>query len=233
MNENLSKLVELQKIDKEIVKLKKSLEEFPLRYSHQKKLHDEKETALNEFKNTSHDFTKRKREIELELKNEESKLNKLKIQLNDVKTNKEYTTMNHEIDLFGNKIDQLETEELELMDKEEKYNEELKKKMQLFEEHIIKYNQEIERLKLSEQEKKNQLEGFMTERILASSKIPAEYLETYEKLNTRYPASATAEMTNATCNGCLIQLVEQKAIEVKHSADLIFCEHCKRILYTI
>jgi predicted nucleic acid-binding Zn-ribbon protein len=62
--------------------------------------------------------------------------------------------------------------------------------------------------------------------------VPAELLETYEKLRAHLDGVGAARIVNNSCSGCHLSLPATEIARLRHEPDdsLIFCEQCGRIL---
>ncbi len=232
MKDVLIKLLEAQKIDLEIDKLNKYRKEYPLREENLKKEIEDLKNSLNDVNNTILEKEKTKRNIENELEAEREILTSKEKRLVETKNNKEYTAVQHEIELARKRIDSLETEELELMNeldalgpKKAELENNLKK---------IKKNNtsEIKEIK----EKFNSIESDI--KILEHKRerelkdINIKVLSVYNRLRRGKSglAISTIDPVKLSCRGCFKQLPHQKVIEIRRSDKVIFCENCGRIL---
>lgn len=231
MLEGIQQLLQLQQIDKEIVKLKQSLSEFPKRQEKIKESFLSKKNALDELEKNNEDFAKEKRKCESQIKIYEADKNKYKSQLDSVKTNKEYTAVNHELETISKKIEELETEWLLIMEREDAFNKEKTQRIKEFEKEKQKYENENARLKSLEEEKRTQLAVYEAEREKETKNVSPQFLELYERLVKRYPATVVAKVENNSCGGCHTSLVEQTIFDIKKEDKIIICEACARILY--
>ena len=115
MKIELMKLLEAQKKDLEIDELDRNKKEYPRQKENLLKEINDVENALENSKTTILEKEKNRLMIENELKTEHEALAQKDNRLLGTKTNKEYTAVQHEIEMTRERIDSLETEDLELL----------------------------------------------------------------------------------------------------------------------
>lgn len=117
LKEQISDLLQLQKLDSEIYALKLEKDSAPEKLAQLDALFEEKKTALNTLEKASLDLQKQKKERELDIGSKEEEIKKLQGQLFKLKTNKEYQTMLQQIQGAKADISVIEDEILEIMEK--------------------------------------------------------------------------------------------------------------------
>ena len=115
MEKDLIQLLKAQNIDLEIDQLNKNKEEYPRQKENLLKEIEGLKTTLENIKTNILENEKKRRTIESEIDAELEKLSSREKRLLDTKTNKEYTAVQHEIEQARERIDSLDTEDLELM----------------------------------------------------------------------------------------------------------------------
>lgn len=229
--EQISFLVEVQKIDIEISSLEKEKELKPLVLDSYRREIEEKEEELKSLEKEIKSLKVEIKEKELELKSAEEEIKSLHQKLLQVKTNKEYKAILNEI--TGKKADNSLIEDnilalMEKLDQKElslnRVKEELKIAEQKFLEEERKVKREIAQLE-SEIDKKN------AQRKEAAVKVEQELLLVYERLLKSRGGIAIVPVINDACGGCHLSLRAQIINEIKKSDKLVYCEGCSRILY--
>ena len=169
---------------------------------------------------------------EVELQTCEGKVAKLKGQLPQVKTNKEYTAFQHEIDALNADNSLLEEEVLRRFDTIEETQREVQaQRTQLAEqqERVRAERTRIEREIVEIGEGITRLE--QTRRELAPQ-VSSETLAVYERVLAGRHGLALVALVNESCGGCDRRVTPQIISEVHLGANLTTCESCNRILYT-
>ena len=119
MNQTLEQLIKLQEIDHRLLEIKDYMGDLPSTVETQgkevKTLKSENEEKLNRIL----DIEKEMRHYEREIESMNTQMLKYKEQLYLVKSNKEYDSLNHEIDHIKTNISESETELLNLIEEKD------------------------------------------------------------------------------------------------------------------
>ena len=232
MKTKLLKLLFAQEIDLEIDKLMKSKKEYPRQMETLEKEIIELDKTIEDIENSITENKKNRMMIEEEIVAEREILAKKEKRLLETKTNKEYTAVQHEIEGARERIDNLETEDLELMtelDDLEPEKEELKNKYKTTNKEN---NSRIKKIKKKFDSIESDIAGLekKSEEILKD--VDTRELSVYTRLRKGKNgiAVATVDQKKLSCRGCFKQLPPQKVLEVRRSEKMIFCESCGRIL---
>ena len=168
-----------------------------------------------------------------ELATKEAAIKKIQAQLYQVKTNKEYSALQHGVE--GAKADQslLEDEILQLLEQLEAAQRTLREQqavLQQEEETLratrVALDDEAQRL----QAELVQCEAQRTERLPA---IPPMTLAAYERVLVNREGLALVPINHEACGGCHMVLPPQVIHEVRMGEKLIPCDNCARILYWV
>ena len=174
---------------------------------------------------------KKRRDLENDVKDMKVQVGKYKRQLNEVKTNKEYTSLLHEIEETQRKIDALEeaiiAEMLAADDVEEEIKAALHKQGQ--EEDVLKREKLVLDEKLKETEAKHA--ALAKDREALVPRIPREQLTLYEALAQKKGGAALSPVTGDFCAMCHMRVRPQMLNELRDKTKVILCEACGRILY--
>jgi predicted nucleic acid-binding Zn-ribbon protein len=232
MKDSLMKLLTAQKNDLKIDELDRNRKEYPkLRDSLLKEI-SELETALEKTAAEITEQEKNRLIIENDIKAERDALVQKDQRLLVTKTNKEYTAVQHEIVSARERIDALETEDLELMTSLDELSEK--------KEDLIK---QIDEIKTSNTDKANEIQKKfdsiesdikklekITERTLDG--IDSRTINIYKRLRKGKNglAVSTVNPMKDSCQGCHKRLPPQKIQEIRKNNEIIFCENCGRIL---
>lgn len=233
MNQNLSLLIELQKLDLEIDRdekeRKKVLAEAD-RYT--KEIEElekdllEKEAQLKKTKREKRIKEGKIEEIDLLLaKHEEEKYK--------VKSQDEFAALEKEITLAKDQKEKVENLLLELMEKEE----ELTNSIPLLREKTERgrEDREIKRKKLATYLDnftltREKLEG---ERKNLTLNLDPIFLEQFEHLKKTRDGLAVIPTKDGACGGCHVKLSASLMGRVRKGQGVVYCENCNRILYYV
>jgi predicted nucleic acid-binding Zn-ribbon protein len=224
-------IIELQRLDTEIHNAALVLEGIPrLVQDVDKRIQATTKLVADAKDKMSHNQKKR-RDLENEVKDCKVQIGKYKRQLNEVKTNKEYTALLHEIEESQHKVDTLEetiiAEMLAADDVEEDIKAALHRQGQ--EEDVLKK----EKLVLDEKMKETEARfaALNKEREALLPRIPREQMKLYEAIFQKKGGTALSPVTGDFCAMCHMRVRPQMLNEIRDKVKVILCENCGRILY--
>lgn len=231
VQDQIKLLIALQKLDSQIFKLTRELNNQPALIRNLEEAFKERETNLRKKEEELKALLMKKKERETELQAKEEGIKKLQVQLYQLKTNKEYQAMEKEIG--GQKAD-----------------------VSVIEEDIIRILDEIdgctkgiagekdalagERRNLEEQKKlidsrtkeiEASLQKLNSERSELAQNVENKFLAKYERILHSKNHPAMVKVEGNACGGCNMNLPPQVINEIKMNEELIFCGSCARILY--
>ena len=230
MNPDLEKLINLHKAETELKSLDSDLAEVPrLRGELDERLARDRGRleAAREALETSQ---KNRRQRETEVQDRETKRSRYKGQLMEVKTNKEYTAMLHEIETVERESRSREDQILEEMERTETLTVEVAR-----EEEAFRSVEEAARGETAELDaRKVRLEAehqrVARERDAVAATIPEEALQLYQRV-AKLRGTGLAEARDGMCQTCHVKLRPQMWVEVRQNETLFQCAACNRILY--
>jgi len=230
LKKQISLLRELQEAELRIKGLKGDQERYPHEIRElDEKLTSEKEKALREKERLQTlEMERRRKEGELDEGGE--RIKKTKGRLFEVKTNKEYQALLHEIELMENSTNQKEDEILAILEETDQLRESVSERESV----LVTLDKEI-RAEISEIEKKL---AHLVEEIAAMEKRREDIIKTldgdlvraYETLKARR-GTALAVVKGGACQGCYVNIPPQMFNEVQRNETLIRCPNCSRFLY--
>lgn len=249
MIHELGKLVKLQKVDNQLLEIRKIKGDLPQIVTNLQEEIDILEIRLSKCTDRLKHIQLERDEIKLDIADKKEHQKKYEDQLYLVTSNKEYDALTVEIDTVKQKVDEQDYKLLEL-DKEEKELQEKEKIYKLdFEE---KYKVLTDKKTDLEQREKETLEAatkFKTEREKIVVSISQRFLREYERIakardgkaivpvnqlfNEKVDKKGNVEYIpgSASCGGCHKNVPAQKLMEIKRESRLIRCEFCGRLLY--
>jgi predicted nucleic acid-binding Zn-ribbon protein len=226
----LTALLELQRYDSRIAEIQRKLDEIPRRREAMKAaLHSATaalEAARKELERVRLDRRGHEKEVEVI----QSEAMKLERQLLDVKTNKEYQAMLHEIALSKSKRSDRETLVLECFEREETLAAQAKHAEQRIAEEERKLKAGEVDLEKESAALTQSLHSLRVDRDSVRPRIPAVHLARYDRLAKSRDSVAVAEIRKGACGACFTALTPQAMQEVRHNATVRGCESCGRIL---
>lgn len=231
MEIEFEKLIELQHLDSKIRKITAFLEGTqPLIENIDKKIEENSQT-VSSAKEKMTASQKRRRELESEVKDIKAQTAKYKRQLNEVKTNKEYTALLKEIEESQKKVDRLEEEFIAEMILEDDIQKEIRAANQAFataQEKLTKEKEAVLQKKREMEEKSRQLNQLKSELLPL---LPAEQVSLYLNIFRKKNGIALSPVRDDFCSMCHVRIRPQVLNELRDGHKLIICENCGRLLY--
>lgn len=231
VEEHLNILIKLQALDSQLYRLRRERESKPKLIEELEIRRNEEEAAVKAIEEKIKANQMKRKQRELDLQSEEEKIKKLQTQLYQLKTNKEYQTMQQEIE--GQKADnsRIEDEVLILMEEAETFNKELVKEKSLFAEADKHLNEDKKKIEAEIAALDGEISGIETQRKEVSVLVDKKVLAHYEKILANRDGLALASVKSHSCQGCFMNLPPQVINEIKMKDKITTCESCARILY--
>ena len=230
MNPDLEKLVQLQKADSELRRVETALLEVPRQKAEAEGRLAEERRRLELVKESLLESQKGRRHQEGELQDLESKRSKYKGQLMEVKTNKEYTAMLHEIENVEREIKAREDQILVEMERTETLQDDAKREEGLWKAAEERHRGETKTLEERRAALDAEVAQLRADREGVAQGLSDDLIELYGRV-ARLRGSAVAEARDEMCQVCHVKLRPQMYMELKHNQDIVQCPACNRILY--
>ncbi len=224
-------IIEIQRLDIEIREASLVLEGIPRLVQDIDRRIQTDSKLVADAKGKMSQNQKRRRDLEAEVKDIKVQIGKYKRQLNEVKSNKEYTSLLKEIEEAQHKVDSLEEAIIAEMLTADDVEEEIKTathRQGQDEESLRK-----EKLVLDEKMKETEIKfaALNKEREALLPRIPREQLMLYESLRQKKGGAALSPVTGDFCAMCHMRVRPQMLNEIRDKVKVILCENCGRILY--
>jgi uncharacterized protein len=226
----LQNLLELQKADKEILRLNDEVAALPKRVAAiEAKLAGTK-AVLENAKSAVKADDAAKRKYESTIKDVQQKISKYRDQMLDVKTNEQYRALQQEIDFAQKEIQGAEDKILELMLNADTRDKEVK----AAEIELKAETAEIEKEKIEAKERtaedKQQLAEWNAKRNQMRAGVADDLLRHYDRV-LKLRKTGLSEVRDQKCMACQVMLRPQTYNEVRSGTSVIICDSCQRILY--
>ncbi len=230
MTDEMAALVSLKDVDERIMTLSRLIDLVPEQTAELTRKvellredYGKRRAKLEEMK-----VARRSMEKEIDVFSE--KIRKFELQQFEVKTNKEYQALLHEIALLKEKRSHVEGEIIELMEQEESSAQELKE----FEARIAREEAEAaeEKRNLEEQLEQGKRDMAVVSEKKASllSRLSVPVRSRYERVSGGKGGLAVAAVRHRACGACFSNLPPQTVNEIRKGLQVITCETCGRLL---
>jgi len=230
MNPDLEKLVRLHRAEAELRRAEAELGEVPhFRQELEARLARDR-GRLENVRSALEASQKGRRQHEAVVQDLEVKRSKYRGQLMEVKTNKEYTAMLHEIEAVEREIRGREDQILEEMERADALVEDLRREEATF--RTVEERAQVEARELGERETllRERAERLARERDEVAASVPAPPLGLYRKV-ARLRGTGVSEAKDGMCQTCHVKLRLQVWVDLRRNDSLLQCEACSRILY--
>lgn len=231
MNQNLSPLIELQKLDLRIAEIQDQRRKIPERLQavdaplrEARQLHQQTNISVDTL-------VKERRSHEQDLEAHEAHTEKMKSRLSELKSNKEYQAHLFEIEVANKKKGDFEEKILVCMEKIEQLQrmaKEAQEKLSTIENAFTREKQALDEL---EHRLSTELADLAAQQKVRSAQVEKGLLSRYNSIKALRKDHALAEIKEGICSGCRLQLPPQLISEVKRAEDLHTCPYCRRMLY--
>jgi predicted nucleic acid-binding Zn-ribbon protein len=230
MHPDIEKLIRLQKAETELKRVETELAEIPARKGALEAELMAERGRLDAAREALGNAQKARRGHEGALQDLETKRSRYKGQLMEVKTNKEYTAMLHEIEGVEREIRSREDEILSEMEKAESLTSEVKTEEEVFKQAEARHGTGVRAL----DERGKALEAdavrLRGERAGVAETLDHDLLERFERV-AKLRGAAVAEARDGMCQLCHVKLRLQLYAELKRNEVIQECPSCSRILY--
>lgn len=230
MEEQLRTLAQMQILDDQIGRLRILQEELPKQLNSLIEGVEQATADLLAAETERAELNKKQRTLEGDIKTHQDQCRKYGTQLSEIKTNKEYKALNSEISYLKDKISDIESQLLELMDTENEFKEQiagLKKALELAE---SKKREKEGDLKAQIASLESKIEETRAERNKLAVTLPTSLIKQYGNMIKHKSNQAVAYNRDGSCGGCGFVIRQQMRIELQLRKKIVFCENCGRIL---
>ena len=231
MTDQLDLLKQLQTVDAELFRLRRQRAEKPLELQRIEQEVSTQAARLKAVEDKHKALQLAQKEKEGELQTREANARKLQGQLLQVKTNKEYSAMQREIDSLKADNSLLEEAILKTFDAIDQAMKERQAEQQRFAQEQERLKGERQRIEKDIAVIAEQIAQLERTRGGLTPNVPPETLHVYDRVLKIREGIALVPFVKDACGGCHRRLPPQVLNEVLLKAKLVTCESCNRILY--
>lgn len=230
MNDTLLSLVKLQQLDIDITRLESTRGDLPHQVSRLKQEMEEKKQEIDECTKKLNSYQKELGVTKLEIEALKGKKKLYQARLYQVKNNREYDAVTHEVEAVTASIESMESRLLELMDLEEqtkKSLEDFKLEQGKLDSQFTSRSTELK--KRMEQTEKEEL-TLQDQRGKLVHRLEPRLISSYERIKKAKHGLAVVPVKRGSCGGCYKNLPPQRILEIREMNRMQMCESCGRIL---
>ena len=176
--------------------------------------------------------------LELELKEHDEHINKLRSQLNLARTNKEYSALLTELNTAKADDSKLEGQVLDLMKNLEADQAECAEIQKQIDEQKAKVDQVRKEMEAKATEYQKDIDSIQAEWDSAAKDLPKDALNIFNRVAETYDGEALASIeqtdenvSSYSCGGCFMGLPAEMVNILTTKDEILRCSNCTRILY--
>jgi uncharacterized protein len=230
MNPDLEKLIELEKVDREITRLSDEVAALPKRVAAIEEHLAGDKAAVEKAKAAIKSNEAARRKLETDIQGVQQKIVKYREQSSSVKTNDEYRALMHEVQFAEKEISGCEDKILELMIALESDEKSLKAAETALKEEAVSVEKEKAEARTRTAEDEGLLASLNQKRSQLRAGVSDGSLAHYDRV-MRQRKSALAEAREQKCMACFVMIRPQTWQEIRDNQQIITCGSCGRILY--
>jgi len=231
MNPDLERLIRLQRAETDLRRVEAELAEAPRHRAELDAALAAERARLEAARQELGGGQKARRQHEAGLQDLEAKRSRLKGQLMEVKTNKEYTAMLHEIEAVERDIRAREDQILAEMERGESLTLEVKREEETHKQAEERHRADVRALDEGARGLDEQVRRLTAERDAIASTVPSGVLDLFHRVARSRGGVAVAQVQDAMCQVCHVKLRLQLYADLKRNEEIVQCPACNRILY--
>jgi predicted nucleic acid-binding Zn-ribbon protein len=231
LQQKLTALINLQKVDLEIASLRKAAETYPKQLAELEKELNAAKMAVEAERSGVLDIERQRRTLEQSISDEKDKVRKWESRLAEQRTTREYAALAREIDI-AKKTNQTMAETLtELGKTQVGAREAMKAKEQDWAARQDAIGGRMAELKKRIASAQTEVKELEEKRSKLSTSVDKQLLHRYDAVKRRRMPALVAVMAPGTCQGCNMQVPPQLYNNLRSSLGTDFCPSCHRIIF--
>ncbi len=227
----IDNLLAVQERDIRIRQIRKELKDIPQRQQAEKTRLAQHQEALASAEGSLKKLLADVKQLELEIDTHRQRINKLRQQQMDLKTNKEFKTMEGEIKVVAEEIAAVEDRELVLMESLETAKQDVDSRKRDMAEEQVAVDADVKQLDARAVRLQAELRDEESARSAVAREVAPEWLTRYESVITRRE-SALVVVENGVCGGCHMKLPPSTVHGARKRLHMVTCDYCGRLLYS-
>jgi len=231
MKETLRGLVKLQDLMRDAITQSGKIAAVPAAVAKLEKELLEVQKDVERERAELEELQKDRRKLESDLMGVEAKIQKYQGQLSEVKTNKEYQAMVHEIEACKSERAGLDEKILIEMEQSEQHSEAFKKVEERLQTKKRETDEGKKRLAAQLDEMKKEKERLEKEREQLATTIPSSFLDPFMKIARQRSGIALVPVVEELCGGCHVRVMPKLIQQTRRATHLIACDSCHRFMY--
>jgi predicted nucleic acid-binding Zn-ribbon protein len=228
---DLERLIRLQQLDSEAEQRRRWTSDLPAHLAALDQRLVDRRTLLEKHRHALTENQTARRGLEKDLSAVQARLSKYKDQLMEVKTNKEYLAMQHEIAMAQDHVRAFEDQILELLVRADEIAADLKAAETSLEQEERAITAERGNLDAAGRRIAGELAGLASDRAAVERAMASDLLALFNTVTQKRGGSAVVAVRDGHCSACHVRLRPQFYNEIRRGDRIIQCESCSRILF--
>ena len=231
MAKAIEQLLVLQECDQEIRRLRKEMEDIPLRKQQIESRLGAHKDGLVQAEHALLEAKARIKHLEGEIESARQQIQKYREQQLQIKSNDGYKALEKEIAAKQSEIRGLEDQELAAMETVEEAKSGAEMRRESLAKEQVRVAEEVKTFLARSAGIEGELKLKEEDRRKLVSAIEPTWLARYERLFAKQKDAAIALVEHGTCGRCHMKLSPSQIVEARKPDTLTLCDFCGRMLY--
>jgi uncharacterized protein len=231
LREEISRLIHLQGIDRQLQELEQSLASIAGRVDQLRDETESNQAELDRLTEQNKEITAARKKAERELAEGEVRIRNKRMRLTLVRNEKELQALTHEIESSKETNQRLESELLAAMEGADARTARIKELTEAIAKGRADLAAAEKEIAAEVEELKSNIGKHRKSREKVAETIDANLLARYQMIFNRRAGVAVALAKGGTCQGCRMRLPPQLYNEIQKHRQIHFCPNCQRVLY--
>ncbi|MBK1827657.1 zinc ribbon domain-containing protein [Haloferula rosea] len=225
-------LLVLQERDRRLTELNEQIAHLPQEEARAKGRLSQDEANVAAAKHDLMELGVKAKNVELDVETRRNTITRLKQQQFETRKNEEFQALGHEVERYAAEVDDLETQQLEWMEKADAQRKILDQAEAVLAKSQKVVDEDLAALKERGKNLEKEKLEVQAERERLASEVEEELLSLYDRLLVKKKGVAIAPVHAGQCGGCHVKLIPSTLVKVQAEREIAQCENCGRILYS-
>lgn len=230
MNDEASKLWELQQVLTELTEREKQLNVKPEAFAAVDREYQTANEEMQRLQESLDTMSKERRRVDGELSDQQELLKKYQGQLMQVKNQQQYAAAWKEIDTTRKHVKELEDSVLKSMTEAEQVQSQLDQRRAGFDDLKSRYDAAHDAWQSSLGDLRSEIEKLRARQQEIESRLPEKLKREFWRIANGRGGVAVARIVGDTCSACRTRVRPALSQQLKRG-ELVHCEGCHRIIY--
>ncbi len=231
MAKAIEQLLVLQACDQEIRRLRKEMQDIPLRKQQIESRLNAHQEGLAQTEHALLEAKARIKHLEGEIEAARRQIQKFREQQLQIKSNDGYKALEREIATVQAGIRKLEDEELAAMEAVETAQAAVAARKEALGKEQVRVDEELKAFLARSAGLGEELQRQEAERKTLAAEIEPAWLARYNRIFAKQRDAAIALVEHGTCGSCHMKLSPAQVVDARKTDTLTLCDFCGRLLY--